>query len=819
MMSKRLCCVLSLAASAGAAGSGCGSKASAPEAQPSEQGGQAGQETAADAGSAVGVGVGADEAGPTQPTQGPSSQQAPTPAGKPTQGGALPPDTGLPELPLMTHVQAVVAGNSATISFDPVPGATDYRVYVLPQKSAVQLAQDGSLAGIDNATYRCAGLRAAPGIWVDNNQGPPAAPIPNWIATDTMVDQEIVQGVDRTMAMATLGYAFTDPAAGTVPIYAAGDPAATADNYGYGIREAQTRGKTYVQDSSSLLAKGWRDDGVAFYALASSASTACGNGAPVPVYTKSYSDGTGTSTVYYGPGAEATARGAGTPSFYLCPSQTTGSQPVMRAYYQLLSPGGNFGRQEGHDELALGQERFDRTRCQGSNSGACATAPQSLWQVHWANIQGPTQLVVEALDAGCPFQGLMGPTSMPATLVNGDDNNGNGGLLNDPISTFAQLQSKAPNGEVFLNGTFDGSPTPHPIARALVNVSPEVRPAMDFASNFAGPAEQFTESRDAQGNPDCGITPTLESWAGNPDTCDGSHRMTSPTYDVLFFGVQDSRYAVGQTQGELWTAYSGLAGGKFRIAPKGVTGTMSDSNFLHAAMEVTSFSTGRRYPQIMISEQDFETSQWLLERSADTANPHIGSTMILQPIDSGNGRPVAELELCSQRNWQVNDQCPWFLLEKNDPATPSQTGPNNPHPDLFDRLQDDRSARWDLYASTERAYVFLDSQPYACVDLAHRKATESSGAPIVPTPTPPKDGTVTVAFGDVMYHAGAEADYFTNFSPFHLNHELFETVRHFDYIGWKSGESAPAWDESRFPCITQMFSGTTAGTQTPESGN
>ena len=46
----------------------------------------------------------------------------------------------------MTHVQAVVAGNSATISFDPVPGATDYRVYVLPQKTAVQLAQEGSLA-------------------------------------------------------------------------------------------------------------------------------------------------------------------------------------------------------------------------------------------------------------------------------------------------------------------------------------------------------------------------------------------------------------------------------------------------------------------------------------------------------------------------------------------------------------------------------------------------------------------------------------------------------------------------------------------------
>jgi hypothetical protein len=721
----------------------------------------------------------------------------------------------------MTHVQAVVHGNSATISFDPVAGAKDYRAYVLPQKSDIRLASDGTLAGINDATYRCAGLRAAPGIWVDNDQGPASNPVPNWIATDTLVDKENVQGVDRTMSTATLGYAFEDQATGTVPVYAVGSPAAAADNFGYGIREAQTRAKLYVQDNTSYLAKGWRDDGVQFYAPASASSTACGSSAPVPVYTKSYTDedNIGSSPVYYGPGAEATARGTGTPAFYLCPSQTAGSLPVMRSYYQLLSPGGYFGKPEGHDELALGQDRFERARCQGSSTDACATAPQSNWEVHWANIQGPTQLVVEALDAGCPFQGLLGATSMPATIVNGDDNNGNNGLLNDPVYSFAQLQSKASTGEVFINGTFDGSPTPHPIARAIVSLTPETRPAMDFASNFAGPPETFTEARDASGNPDCGLTPTLQAWSGNPDTCDGSHRMTSPTYDVLFFGVQDQRYAVGPTQGELWTAYSGLAGGKFRIAPKGVTGTMSNSTFVHAAMEVTSFTTGRRYPQIMISEQDFMTSQWLLERSADTANPHVGSTMILQPIDSGNGRPVAELELCSQRSWQVNDQCPWFLLEKNDSPIVNGTGPNNPHPDLFDRLQDDRSARWDLYASTERAYIFVDSQPYACVDLANRKATLSSGAPIVPTPTPPKAGAVTVAFGDVMYHAGAEPGYFTVFSPFHLNHELFETARHFDYIAFKSNEPAPAWDESRFPCITQMFAGGSAGTQTPESGN
>jgi hypothetical protein len=791
MISKQLIRLSSLAVAAGVVACGCGSKSSGSETRSSSEGVK-------------------PDAGTAPVTMAP----APT-----MPGGALPPNTGLPDLPLMTHVQALVQGNSASITFDPVSGAKDYRVYLLPQTSDVRLNADGSLAGVTNAVYRCAGLRAAPTIWVDEDQGPPSNPIPNWVAVNSLVDKEDVQGFRRALANATIGYGFEDPVPGTVAIYGVGDPSASADNYGYGIREMQTRTKMYVQDNTTYLAKGWRDDGVVFYALSSASSTACGTGAPVAIYTKNYTDDIGTSTVYYAAGPESMSRGTSSLAFYLCPTQATGSQPIMRAYNEINSPGGTLGKPEGHDELAVGSERFARARCQGSNFDVCASSPQSLWQVHWANIQGPTQLVVEALDAGCPLQGLFGATSTPATKVNGDDNGGDNSLLNDPIFTLAQLQSKAANGEVFLNGTFDGSPTPHPIARALVTVSPQTRPTMDFSSNFAGPPEQFAESFDGNGDPNCGYTPTLMNWADDTDTCDGAHLFTSPTYNVLFFDVQDQRYSVGQTEGELWTGFSARVAGKFRISPKGATATMSASTFLHAAMEVTSFSTGRRYPQIMISEQDFVTSQWLLERGGDQLDTHIGSTMILQPIDSGLGRPVAELELCSQRGWQVNDQCPWFLLEKNDPPNVNDTGINNPHPDLFDRLQDDRSTRWDLYTSTSRAYIFIDSLPYACVDFTDRKATTSDGKAIAPTPVPPKAGTVTVSFGDVQYHAGAESDAFTIYSPFHLEHELFESTRHYDYIGFKSNEPAPAWDEGRFPCITQMYSGGTTGTQTPESGD
>ena len=49
--------------------------------------------------------------------------------------------------------------DSVGIDFDPVDGAVDYRVYPLPEPTpTITVNADGSLT-IDDAIYRCAGLR------------------------------------------------------------------------------------------------------------------------------------------------------------------------------------------------------------------------------------------------------------------------------------------------------------------------------------------------------------------------------------------------------------------------------------------------------------------------------------------------------------------------------------------------------------------------------------------------------------------------------------------------------------------------------------
>jgi hypothetical protein len=100
----------------------------------------------------------------------------------------------------------------------------------------------------------------------------------------------------------------------------------------------------------------------------------------------------------------------------------------------------------------------------------------------------------------------------------------------------------------------------------------------------------------------------------------------------------------------------------------------------------------------------------------------------------------------------------------------------------------DRRVRFDVWASTTRLYASLDGQPLACANLA-------VGVPA---------GPVTVTFGDVLYHSGADLQQPPEPYDFHMRHMTFETRRHFDELGFKSGVAAPTWDETKVPCSSTI---------------
>src|SRR6201999_907274 len=101
------------------------------------------------------------------------------------------------------------------------------------------------------------------------------------------------------------------------------------------------------------------------------------------------------------------------------------------------------------------------------------------------------------------------------------------------------------------------------------------------------------------------------------------------------------------------------------------------------------------------------------------------------------------VEVCDHKFWDVNQQCSSFdLYHQLDPNDSTKTIGLAPNDEVGEHAGMDRGTRFDAYASTKRIYVFLDDKPYGCADLP------TAGVP---------SGSVTVTYGDVLYHSGVDA--------------------------------------------------------------
>jgi hypothetical protein len=651
--------------------------------------------------------------------------------------------TKLPPLPPLVNVVATQADDSVNVTFDPWEGALDYRIYPLPKDEDVTVAGDGQFT-IENATYRCAGRREAPAPDVDTTQGE------SWVKT--FVDGQSVGGFKRTLADATLGWVYAEPGPGRVPVYAIGDGNENADNSCYFARWAASRTKKYVtseETRKALLAAGGRDDGIVFYVPEKA------DGTTTMVQTAEDGDGSKTLTRYYWTaGAESAARTKKSDAFPVLTASAPGATPLMRVFYA-----NNCGFS--HDELVAGKERFTRAWKQGDDGSA--------WSVHWSGIKEPTTLVVEALDAGCPFQGFLSPKAFAGQTVKF----GNDDIVHQPFSTLDQLRAAAPHGQVFVNGHWDPKNVPRAVARSFIKVQPVPHEKMDFYADFHHGAETFTDVE-----------------CGSPDkNCYQTWRQQSPSFDQIFMNAESAPggsangglAAAGVMFGQLWVTYADVAAdtnGRYRLTAR-KKAEMKPDAFLHVTMTVDMYSTGRRYPQILISDRDAPVQYTLAQ----------GHTLVVQPRSEMFGGQKAvdfpvdyELQVCNLKNWDVNDQCPLFDLHRvKDKNGTVKLAPND---ELGEIASADRPVRFDVWTSTKRTYLYLDGKPYACADL--------------PAAGPP-NGPVTVTWGDVLYHSSVDHTY-----KFHAEHMQVETRRHFDDLGFSSNVTAPAWDEARLPCVTTL---------------
>jgi hypothetical protein len=704
-------------------------------------------------------------------------------------------ETGLPNLPTLTNVVATEREDSVGIDFDPVDDAVDYRVYPLPNPGDVTVNADGSLT-IKNAIYRCAGLRQTydlPNNTTNDLNNPDAGQVYENFNPQYSWTAEIP-------ASPTVGYVYVTPGTGLVPVYAIGVHP-TAPEVGW----RETRPKIYTTDSNlraSLLANSGRDDGIVFYvpSAASAATTTVYHsenvdspGQNLTSYTESYFTSADMSSHMMDTTPPA-------PAFQVLTAGADGTKPLMAVTYH---PG------QDHTELAVGKERFKRASNQG---------PGPLWHLEWAGITAPTTLVVEALSSGCPFQGFLSPQTITAPP-------------HQPLLTMAQLASASPTGEVYINGQFDlpgttytiltgngsmggmwsvsdaGFPmlqtktsSPVPTARSFIQVSPKPHNPADWdwyqGFNVGSDFGTVTTGQDPK---DCacqmpGATVACQNGNG------GCGYWTSPNFDIgaylLDIPNNQPLFAYGQLLGQLWDVlddtYQDVTAMTRFTANKSATISSDPNQYLKVTWTVNTVGTPRRYPQLIISDQPSPVQDSFENPDGNTVliQTRIGPSMRLE-LEAFHG-------LVNGKPWAVNNQATVHgLVDYDNWSTPgtdnsAPTGKPQPIPGAdspFEHAGMDRMTRYDAFISASQLYVFMDGAPAACAKLP--------ASPFV------LNGTVTVTFGDVLYHESAGDELVCAgvrpYSYMH-EHECSETKRHWDDLGFKSGVPAPAWDSVNYPC-------------------
>ena len=680
-----------------------------------------------------------------------------------------------PELPIIQNVKVTTRGDTTTIDFEPVAGALDYRIYPEPADTDWLIGTNGEV-GVKNGIYRCAGDR----IFQDRQ----ADTANNFDCALVGCDNER-HGYVRTMDEATLGYVYLTPGTNRVPVYRVADP-----NGGGGFRNAdwvvpiyaEANSAEYVTDTATrdmLLAKGWRDDGIVFYTSTDATATM------KTVYRIKYAPGAdwqGNNVVFFftdGPEHDARAAQPAAdiadmgPRFQILTTQAADSVALHRVMYP-----GSF------DILAAGDARFDQVLHQGVRPIASLT---------WPGTSKPTRFVIEALDAGCPFAGgYIAAQHQPA-----DVDATSKMPFNAPSLTLDE--ARLSSGEVFINGQHDPSSRPKPVARAYVDVTPAPQPQMDFLATFddGAPWAPFTKWQDSNA-----FIYRNADWAIDTSGCTDNFTF-GPVLGQFVLGFSDSGSSCNVS-----------------ITPRKVPTKIAPDTFLHVTMTSDIPSTGRRYPQIMVTNvplmddpapdagniDDVPVHNRLgafpyelvgpdmVAGTADDLPAQGGQSIVVQPF---GGYQETQIEYCDTRGWGVSQQCNRANVYGFHAGDYQQTWtqPWLPVPVQGDAAGYDRPVQWDVYTSTSRVYVFMDGKPSACA--------------VLPAGRMPA-GPVTVAYRAVIYHCGIDetvtpAD---TGHQYEHNYSLCHSDRHMDDFGIDLATPAPVWDETILPCGTKWYGGT-----------
>jgi len=403
--------------------------------------------------------------------------------------------------------------------------------------------------------------------------------------------------------------------------------------------------------------------------------------------------------------------------------------------------------------------------CAGNRQHNDVAGPLTVMrQVEVTGLQGPTQIVIEAVDRPCPFTGVQGSEhrTVPVSIRELP--------LNDqhPFSVFTGDEIRGTYGSLIVNGHGPGSmlgvPSPRVapkvLARTAVIVTPTAaQPPLTgtFFDSFGDDADQPQVVRDL---PDSGG----RSQAGQ--------LSTNSKWAFYTWGADLSQFFI--ERGELHSVLADWGQDIFssNVAIPRRTFSLSDSSYLHLHYEVASNATARRYWWMFVCGSDApgETldANGLLRAQivqtpffydADGRNPSLAGWNCLQvfpldgsPMELGPTGTRSESDLriiVNAANRAERDSVRHVSPSQYRDSLVAKSWYRQQHgnggplgkPVLDDQMMVSPRTRMDLFIRRDRVVAYVNGEQRVCNDFPNDRLTMAEGA---------------VGFSQVLYHSAAE---------------------------------------------------------------
>lgn len=474
-------------------------------------------------------------------------------------------------------------------------------------------------------------------------------------------------------------------------------------------------------------------------------------------------------------------------------------------YRVVLLPAGVEIAADGDGEVVKGSTLF----CAGYRQHAAPfTSRELLRRVEVTGLEGPTRMVIEALDRACPFPGIRGQAHVdigppPADVEPIDA---------VPTQVLTDQEIAARYGSVIINGHGHGQTlaapappsAPRVLARTTIVVTPTAAappPVSTFFDDFAEVDQPvFVKEVVDGGRSQFGKLLQNKKWSFF-------------TYDAGLSQIYVDRRSLRMVLND-WS--EDVMSTNFAVPRR--PAALSSDDYLHLHFEVENYATPRRYWWIFLcgaaeAGQTFDASGTYLGNIVQTPffmqddglNPSLDGWNCLQlfardgypfPLPPDNQNPQTEVRLIVNRAGDLGRD---NVKNPNPIMYPPEVGPPSWYrqvdaqgkptaPILDDQQLVSPRTRFDLYVRRDRAVLLVNGEQRLCNDFPATPLTMAEAG---------------VGFGQVLYHSSGErvelpADYWDRRGQRYIyENSPYIDVRTFDNLGYDEHVAAPpGFDES-----------------------